>query len=100
MPNEIKPTGKIISSLEDGPKLMIGRAIIDGLKAGRFTFRNPLATEGGDYTQGDGGYTQSGGGNHNQGSGDYGQSALTGNLGNLDVTDLADILGSVKEFER
>lgn len=93
-------TGKLIAALPDEPKRVIGRAILEGLKGGRFTFINPLATEGGDYNQGDGGYTQSGGGDHNQGGGDYNQSKLTGNLGRLDITDLAEIIGSIETFER
>jgi hypothetical protein len=91
-------TGKLLSSLSDEPKLIFGRAIIEGLSNGRFTFVNPLATEGGDYNQNQGGYTQSGGGNHTQGGGDYNQSKLTNNLGRLDVTDLAEIMGSIKSF--
>lgn len=93
-------TGKLISRLPDHPKQVIGRAILDGLVAGRFTFTNPLATEGGDYNQNQGDYTQSGGGTHNQGGGGYNQSKLVGNLGRLDVTDLADIVGSIKTFDR
>ncbi|MDO6783537.1 hypothetical protein Q4583_05375 [Neptunomonas phycophila] len=100
MPKAKKTTGELISGLKDEPKILIGGAILDGLKGGRFTFRNPLATEGGDYNQGDGGYTQSGGGNHNQGGGDYNQSSLTNNLGNLDITDLSEIMGSIKNFNR
>lgn len=101
MANSEKTTGALLAKLSDEPKVVIGRAIIDGLKAGRFTFINPLATEGGDYNQDGGGYNQSGGGNHNQGGdGDYNQSKLTGNLGRFDVTDLAEILGSIEEFER
>jgi len=93
-------TGKLIAALPQDPKRAIGRAIIEGLRGGRFTFTNPLATEGGDYNQGQGGYTQSGGGNHTQGGGDYSQAKLTGNLGRLDVTDLAEIMGSIEQFER
>jgi hypothetical protein len=93
-------TGKLLSQLADEPKRLIGRTILEGLKDGTFTFINPLASEGGDYNQNQGGYTQSGGGNHTQGSGDYNQSKLIGNLGRLDVTDLADILGSIQNFER
>lgn len=100
MADQEVPTGKIIAKLPDEPKRMIGSAILNGLREGRFTFINPLATEGGDYNQSDGGYTQSGGGNHNQGSGDYNQSKLTGNLGRLDITDLAEIMGSIENFER
>ncbi len=97
---EEKTTGQLIAQLSDEPKRVIGRAIIDGLTAGRFTFINPLATEGGDYNQNQGGYTQSGGGNHTQGSGDYSQSKLTNNLGRFDITDLTEIMGSIKQFER
>lgn len=93
-------TGKLFAQLPDEPKRAIGRTILEGLKAGNFTFTNPLATEGGDYNQNQGGYTQSGGGNHTQGSGDYNQSKLIGNLGRLDVTDLTEILRSIESFER
>jgi len=99
MPDPIN-TGKLIAKLPDEPKRLIGRAILDGLAAGRFTFTNPVATEGGDYNQNQGDYTQSGGGDHNQGGGGYNQSKLTNNLGRLDVTDLADIVGSIKTFDR
>ena len=100
MSDKEKTTGKLIAELADEPKRMIGRTILDGLKSGRFTFTNPLASEGGDYDQGDGNYTQSGGGEHDQGNGDYNQSKLTGNLGRVDITDLAEILGSIESFER
>lgn len=50
--------------------------------------------------QNQGDYTQSGGGDHNQGGGGYNQSKLTGNLGRLDITDLTEIMGSIKKFER
>jgi hypothetical protein len=100
MPDNGMTTGKLIASLSDEPKNLIGRTILDGLKAGRFTFTNPLATEGGDYSQNQGDYTQSGGGDHNQGGGGYNQSKLVGNLGRLDITDLADIIGSIKTIER
>ena len=100
MSDKARKTGKLIADLSDEPKRLIGRTILDGLTAGHFTFTNPLATEGGDYTQGDGGYTQSGGGDHNQSSGDYNQSKLVGNIGRLDITDLAEILGSIESFER
>ncbi len=100
MSDQEESTGKIISRLPDGVKRQIGRTILDGLKQGSFTFNNPLATEGGDYTQGTGGYTQSGGGNHNQGNGDYNQSKRVGNLGRLDITDLAEIMGSIDSLDR
>ena len=100
MAKQKESTGKLLASLPDQPKREFGRAILDGLKNGRFTFNNPLATEGGDYNQGNGDYTQSGGGTHNQGGGSYNQSKLTGNLGRLDITDLSDILGSIEEFDR
>lgn len=93
-------TGELIARLSDEPKRILGQAIIDGIKQGRFTFHNPLATEGGDYNQNQGDYTQSGGGDHNQGSGGYNQSKLIGNLGRLDITDLTDIMGSIKRFDR
>ncbi|HSK70631.1 MAG TPA: hypothetical protein VK892_02965 [Pyrinomonadaceae bacterium] len=93
-------TGKLVASLPEEPKRVIGRAIIQGLVGGRFTFTNPIATEGGDYNQNQGDYVQSGGGNHNQGSGGYNQSKLLGNLGRLDITDLTEILGSIERFER
>lgn len=94
-------TGQVIGKLNDQPKRMIGQTILDGMRSGNFTFTNPLATEGGDYDQDGGGYTQAGGGNHNQGGdGDYGQSKLVNNLGRFDITDLAEIIGSIKTFER
>lgn len=100
MPDQEITTGKIISQLPDEPKRIIGRAILDGIVQGRFTFTNPVATEGGDYNQTQGDYTQSGGGEHKQGSGGYNQSKLTANLGRLDITDLAEIIGSIQNFER
>ena len=98
--NQNLRTGKIISQLPDAQKRVIGQTILDGIRTGRFTFNNPLATEGGDYNQTDGPYTQGGGGNHNQGSGGYTQTKLEGNLGRLDITDLSDIMRSIENFER
>lgn len=100
MPDPKPTTGKLIAGLPEASKKVIGTAIMDGLRNGRFTFNNPLATEGGDYDQNQGDYTQSGGGNHNQGGGGYNQSKSIGNLGQLDITDLAEIMGSIKNFER
>lgn len=100
MSDQDSTTGIMIAKLPDEPKRIIGMAIINGLRDGRFTFENPLATTGGDYDQDNGGYTQSGGGNHKQGEGDYNQSKLTGNLGRFDITDLAQIMGSIENFER
>jgi hypothetical protein len=100
MPEKEISTGKLIAALPEEPKRIIGRAILEGLRGGRFTFTNPLATEGGDYSQNNGDYTQSGGGNHTQGSGGYNQAKLTGNLGRLDITDLAEIIGSIERLER
>lgn len=99
-PNKAETTGELISKLSEEPKRIFGQAIIDGIKQGRFTFNNPLATEGGDYNQTQGDYTQSGGGTHNQGGGGYNQSRMIGNLGRLDITDLAQIMSSIKQFER
>lgn len=92
-----KSTGKIVASLPDESKRLIGRAILEGLKSGGF---NPIAA--GDYTQGgNSNYAQQGGGNYNQaGNGNHNQTALTGKLGELDITDLAQILASVEKFER
>ncbi|GAB1620844.1 hypothetical protein AAOGI_08940 [Agarivorans albus] len=95
----VKP-GELFKSLPDHAKRDFGRAILGGLKEGRFTFNNPLATEGGDYDQGNGPYTQSGGGTHDQGDGGYNQSKLTNNLGQFDLTDLSQILGSIKDIGR
>ena len=95
-----RTTGNIISQLADEPKRLIGRAILEGLSTGRFTFTNPLASEGGDYDQNQGDYTQGGGGTHDQGSGGYNQSKLVNNLGRLDVTDLGEIMGSIQSFDR
>lgn len=100
MPEQPESIGKLIAQLPDEPKLMIGRTILDGLKQGTFTFTNPLASEGGDYDQGQGDYTQIGGGSHDQNGGNYNQSALTGNIGRFDITDLAEIMKSVKNFEQ
>jgi len=85
------------SNLKDREKVVLGRTIVEGLTSGRFTFTNPLATEGGDYNQTKGDYSQSGGGTHNQGEGGYTQSKLERNLGDLriNVTDLAEIMGSI-----
>jgi hypothetical protein len=93
-------TGKLISALPEESRRVLGSTIIDGIKGGRFTFTNPLATEGGDYTQGQGDYHQSGGGDHTQGGGGYTQTKNIGNLGHFDITDLAEILGSIEKFER
>jgi len=101
MPDPKLSTGKVVSALPETPRKLIGTAILDGLRSGRFTFTNPIATEGGDYDQTNpGDYTQSGGGNHNQGGGGYNQSKMVGNLGRLDITDLADILRDVKDIGR
>lgn len=101
MPGTVSETGKLISALPEAPKKAFGLAILDGLRAGRFTFTNPIATEGGDYDQTNpGDYTQSGGGNHNQGGGGYNQSKMVGNLGRLDVSDLAEIMSNIKTFDR
>lgn len=70
---------------------VIGAAIIEGLISPSALAFERLATEGGDYNQGDGGYTQSGGGNHNQGGGDYNQSSMVGR-DYLEVVNLAQIL--------
>lgn len=98
-----KTTGQLIAALPEEPRRLIGTAIIDGLREGRFTFFNPLATEGGDYTQSSGDYTQTSGGSHDQGSGGYTQTGgetLPGGIGRLDVTDLAEIMKSIESFER
>lgn len=90
------------AAINDKQRKLISSAIIEGLVTpGSFTFTNPIATEGGDYNQNGGGYTQSGGGNHNQGGGGgYNQSALTGNFGDLDVTNIGDILRGLDRFRR
>lgn len=93
-------SGRLIEGLHEETRAILGRTILDGLKTGRFTFTNPVATEGGDYDQTQGDYTQSGGGNHNQGGGGYNQSKMLGNIGRLDVQDLAKILSSVRHIER
>ena len=83
-------------------KKFVGSAIIEGLISPEsFTFINPLATEGGDYSQNGGGYNQGGGGNHNQGGGgDYNQHALTFDFGAQEVTNLVDVLKGIERFRR
>lgn len=94
-------TGTRLAMSADQRKL-IGTAIIEGLiTPGAFTFFNPLATEGGDYNQNQGGYVQSGGGNHNQGGGDYNQSAITSRFDpSINVTNLAEVLVSLQRLRR
>lgn len=89
------------SAIRDEQRKLIGNAIIEGLlDPGSLTFYSPIATEGGDYDQGDGGYNQSGGGNHNQGSGDYNQSAITSRLDAVRLTDVMDVLARIETLRR
>lgn len=89
-------------AMSDDQRKLIGTAIIEGLiTPGSFTFFNPLATEGGDYNQGQGDYTQSGGGDHNQGGGGYNQAAITSRFDpSINVTNLAEILTSLQRLRR
>jgi hypothetical protein len=89
------------SVMSDDQRKLIGNAIIEGLlDPGSFTFYSPIATEGGDYDQGDGSYNQSGGGTHNQGSGDYNQSALTSRFDPVRVTNVLDVLERIQTLRR
>lgn len=82
-----------LETISTADRRLIGGAIIEGLMAPSALVFDRLATEGGDYNQGDGGYTQSGGGNHNQNSGDYNQSASSMfDRGIVDVLTLTRIM--------
>jgi len=83
--------GQTLKTISIEDRKAIGQAIIEGLISPVSISFERLATEGGDYNQGDGGYTQSGGGNHTQGSGDYTQTALV-NPNELNILTLAEIV--------
>ena len=87
--------GQTLKTISIEDRKAIGQAIIDGLISPVSLTFERLATEGGDYNQGEGGYTQSGGGNHTQGGGDYNQSALV-RPNELNILTLAEIVGTTR----
>lgn len=94
-------SGAAASAISDEQRKLIGNAIIEGLlDPGSLTFYSPLATEGGDYDQGNGNYNQSGGGTHDQGTGDYNQSAITSRFDSVRLTDVMDVLARIETLRR
>lgn len=87
-----------ISSISIEDRRAIASAIVAGLINPIGLRFNPIATEGGDYNQGDGPYTQSGGGNHSQTGGGYTQSSLIRD-NYLDIRQLGNILRDVRESQ-
>jgi hypothetical protein len=103
MPEDRKFNAKGVKvAMTADQRKMIGNAIIDGLiTPGSFSFIDPLATEGGDYNQGQGDYNQGGGGNHNQEGGGYNQHAITSRFDQLsNITNLAEVLTNIERLRR
>ena len=88
---EPQPQIQELQTLSMEARRIIGSAIIDGLVSPVAIGFQRLATEGGDYNQGQGDYNQTGGGNHTHGGGGYNQSAMKVR-DFLDVTNVVELL--------